>query len=148
MKSLLSFAAQTAAAIVRPAVFGLATILGLGAQFTATAQTAPAVQVTQTDGESLRVRINNATNKPAKMRVTHLENSNILLSEKHHETAYGTLLKFGNLPVGHYNLWFRVGDDKFRYTVRVQQQAPGRNVISVKGLAAPAAESVVASAAN
>lgn len=119
-----------------------------------TALTAPAqtphtepVQVTQADAASLRIRINNPTLKAAQLRVVHLENGNEILNETHRTAAYGTLLKFGGLPTGHYAVWLRVGPNRFRYAVQVTTRTQGNTAIAVQETTTHRVKSGLASAA-
>jgi hypothetical protein len=123
-----SFAAPKA---VRPALLGLLALAGTGLASPAQAQNSRPVSVTQPDGQTLRVRIYNAGKKPAVLRVVKLDNNRWILNETHKEPAYGTLLKFSNLPSGRYAVLLRVGADRYRYHVQVATTAPGATTIAV-----------------
>ncbi|GAB3850891.1 hypothetical protein GCM10028822_16860 [Hymenobacter terrigena] len=116
------------AAHLRPAIFALTT----GVSFAAQAQPSQPVQVTQPDAASLRVRIYNAFSRPISMRVENLSTATYILDETHRLPAYGTLLKFNTLPSGRYALTLRVGPDRYRYTIQVENKAPGAATIAVR----------------
>ncbi|MCC3152907.1 hypothetical protein Q3A66_07860 [Hymenobacter sp. BT770] len=117
---------------LRPALLGLLALAGTGIAGPALAQGTQPVTVTQPDGESLRVRFYNSTKKPAVLGVVQLENGRWILRETHKEPAYGTLLKFNNLPSGKYAVLLRVGRDRYRYNVQVDTKAPGTTTIAVR----------------
>jgi hypothetical protein len=96
------------------------------------AQTAPPVQLTQPDANSLRLRFDNATGRPASLTVVDLTRNTTVLNETHREPAYGTRLKFDTLPSGRYLVALRIGRDRYRYTVEVAAKAPGSTSIAVR----------------
>jgi hypothetical protein len=112
----------------RPAFLALATVVSFAAQ----AQQPQPVQVTQPDAASLRVRIYNASARPILLRVENLSTGFYLLNQTHRLPAYGTLLKFNTLPSGSYALTLRVGPDSYRYTIQVENKAPGTATIAVR----------------
>jgi hypothetical protein len=130
----------------RPALLGLLTLAGAGLGTPARAQQTQPVQVTQPDAESLRIRINNTSKRPATLQVMHLNTSNTILSEVHREPAYGTLLKFNNLPSGRYAVILRVGANRYRYHVQVDKKAPGLATITVRETTTRLVESGLATA--
>jgi hypothetical protein len=138
-------ASSTLSATAKKACFGLA--VALGTTFTAQAQQFEPVQVTQADAASLRIRINNPGQKAASLRVLHLENGEVLLDQLHRTPAYGTLLKFGGLPTGHYAVSMRVGPNRYRYVVQVSSKAPGSTAIAVQETTTHRVENGLASAA-
>jgi hypothetical protein len=161
MKTILNLrlahlATQVSAAAqhARPVLLGAVALLGVAlalparaAQGTAASSGEP-VQVTQPDAESLRVRIYNATGKPALLRVVHLDNGQTILSETHREAAYGTRLKFDTLPCGRYAVTMRVGDNKYRYEVQVDRSKGAHAAtIAVRETSTYRVESGLASAA-
>ncbi|GAB3873014.1 hypothetical protein GCM10028824_24080 [Hymenobacter segetis] len=113
---------------LRPAIFVLATVTSFAAQ----AQQPQPVQVTQPDAASLRVRIYNSSTRPIAMQVENLSTATLILNETHRLPAYGTLLKFNTLPSGRYALTLRVGPDRYRYTIQVDNKAPGAATIAVR----------------
>ncbi|MDB5267959.1 MAG: hypothetical protein JWP58_999 [Hymenobacter sp.] len=119
---------MTLATHLRPALLALTAVVSFAAQ----AQQPQPVQVTQPDAASLRVRIYNASPRPITMRVENLSTATLILDETHRLPAYGTLLKFNTLPSGRYALTLRVGPDRYRYTIQVDNQAPGRATIAVR----------------
>jgi hypothetical protein len=144
LRNAKSFVAVTSAA--RPALLGLLALAGTCLSTPARAQQTQPVQVTQPDAESLRIRINNTSKKPATLQVMHLNNSNMILSEVHREPAYGTLLKFNNLPSGRYAVMLRVGANRYRYNVQVDKKAPGLATITVRETTTRLVESGLATA--
>ncbi|GAB2848405.1 hypothetical protein [Hymenobacter ruber] len=112
----------------RPAILALSTVVGFAAQ----AQQPQPVQVTQPDAASLRVRIYNAFSRPISMRVENLGTATTILNETHRLPAYGTRLKFNTLPSGRYALTLRVGPDRYRYTIQVENKVPGAATIAVR----------------
>ncbi|WP_046244552.1 hypothetical protein [Hymenobacter terrenus] len=143
MKSRSNFLAAQSSAQVTTLTFRLAAgpvLLGLllAGSFisTAQAQDAPlapsSVQVTQLDAASLSVRIHNPAQKAARLQVVHLDNGRWILNETHRTAAYGTLLKFDQLPAGSYALVLRVGPDRYRYAVQVESKTPGTATIAVR----------------
>ncbi|MBF9219955.1 hypothetical protein [Hymenobacter ruricola] len=155
MKTLLNprlahLATQVSAAAqgARPVLLGALGLLGLGLAQPAQAQTPAAqesVQVSQPDGESLRVRIYNPANKALTLRVVHLGNGRWVLNETHH-ASYGTRLKFDDLPTGHYAVIVRLGEEHYRYAVDVDGKTPGSATIAVRELTTRRVENVLASA--
>jgi|GEM_PF-2278934 hypothetical protein len=152
MKTSLNFSVaqvatkQTALAagrILRSALPSLLLVTGFAG--TAAAQAAP-VQVTQPDDASLRVRINNPAGARAQIQVVHLDNGNWILNETHRAPAYGTLLKFNNLPTGRYAVVLRVGPNRYRYNVHVEGKAPGAATIAVRETTTTRVESGLATA--
>lgn len=137
-------------AVARPILLSALGLMGLGLARPAHAQTpAPAsVQVTQPDGESLRVRISNPTQKAFTLRVVHLSNGRWVLNETHQEPAYGTRLRFNDLPTGRYAVVLRLGEEHYRYTVDVDGKTPGAATIAVRELTSRRMENVLASAAQ
>jgi hypothetical protein len=113
---------------LRPAIFALATVASTAAQ----AQQPQPVQVTQPDAASLRVRIYNSSTRPISMQVENLATGFYLLNRTHRLPAYGTLLKFNTLPSGRYALTLRVGPDRYRYTIQVENKTPGAATIAVR----------------
>ncbi|WP_201983605.1 hypothetical protein [Hymenobacter rubidus] len=104
------------------------------------------VQMTQVDAVSLRLRINNSGQQPAHLLVLHLDNQTCLLNETHREPAYGTLLKFDTLPAGRYAVILRVGADRYRYTVQVDNHKAGGPTIAVRETTTHRVESGLATA--
>ncbi|MBF9238297.1 hypothetical protein I2I05_12905 [Hymenobacter sp. BT683] len=131
----------------RPVLFGLLGLVALGMASSAHAESNQPVQVTQPDAQSLRVRINNATNKAATLRVIKLDNGSWILNEIHKEPAYGTLLKFNDLPVGRYAVVLHVGPNRYRYEVQVAAPTPGATTIAVRETMTRRVESGLATAA-
>lgn len=126
---------------LRPGFLGLFALLGTAAH----AQQPAAVQVTQPDAVSLRLRLDNPTQQPARLQVIHLNNDNVVLNETHREAAYGTRLMFDTLPSGRYAVVLRLGRDDYRYTVQVQARPTG-STISVRDLTTHRLDNVLASA--
>lgn len=116
------------AAHLRPAFLALTAVVSFAAQ----AQQPQPVQVTQPDAASLRVLIYNTSTRPISMRVENLNTGFYLLDQTHRLPAYGTLLKFNTLPSGRYALTLRVGPDRYRYTIQVENKAPGAATIAVR----------------
>ncbi|MBH8568752.1 hypothetical protein KB206_07660 [Microvirga sp. STS02] len=112
----------------RPAFLVLTAVVSFAAQ----AQQPQPVQVTQPDAASLRVRVYNAFSRPISMRVENLSTATTILNETHRLPAYGTRLKFNTLPSGRYALTLRVGPDRYRYTIQVENKAPGAATIAVR----------------
>ncbi|UOQ99157.1 hypothetical protein MUN81_06595 [Hymenobacter sp. 5317J-9] len=155
MKTLFSFcpvqfatrisAATPSAGLV---LAGAMVLLGMGVAQPAAAQTLAQepVQVSQPDSESLRVRISNPAQKSIVLRVVHLDNGRWVLNETHKVPAYGTRLRFNDLPTGRYAVMLQVGPERYRYTVDVDGQKPGASTIAVRELTTRRVENVVASA--
>ncbi|MBH8558263.1 hypothetical protein [Hymenobacter negativus] len=112
----------------RPAFLVLTAMVSFAAQ----AQQPQPVQVTQPDAASLRVRVYSAFSRPISMRVENLSTATTILNETHRLPAYGTRLKFNTLPSGRYALTLRVGPDRYRYTIQVENKAPGAATIAVR----------------
>lgn len=125
---LFSLVTMNLTAHLRPAFLALTATVSFAAQ----AQQPQPVQVTQPDAASLRVRVFNATTKPIWMRVENLNTGFYILNQTHNTPAYGTLLKFNTLPSGRYALTLRVGPDRYRYTIQVENNAPGAATIAVR----------------
>ncbi|SFQ74120.1 hypothetical protein [Hymenobacter arizonensis] len=136
----------TARSVVRPALLGLIAVVGAGIGSPAQAQQTQPVHVTQPDAESLRIRINNSTGKPAVLRVVNLTKGNTILYEIHREPAYGTLLKFNTLSSGRYAVVLSVGPNRYRYNVQVDSQKPGGTTIAVSETMSRRVESGLATA--
>ncbi|MFD2721551.1 hypothetical protein ACFST9_22745 [Hymenobacter monticola] len=149
---LLAAQTATSAATVtqeaRSFIIGGLAMLGVGLAQPAKAQTPAAepVQVTQPDGESLRVRLFIPAGQKASMQVIHLSTGQTLLNENH-RTSYGTLLKFNGLPTGRYAVQCRVGASRYRYTVDVEAPRPGATSIAVRETTTRRVESGLATAA-
>ncbi|MBD2768275.1 hypothetical protein IC235_10260 [Hymenobacter sp. BT664] len=141
--------ASAPGAILRPALLGLlltTSFTGTAAPQPQAAPQTPPVQVTQPDATSLRIRINNPSQEPARIQVVHLDNGTWILNETHSDPAYGTRLKFDNLPSGRYAVVLRVGPDRYRYTVQVESKAPGTTTIAVRETTTHRVESGLATA--
>jgi hypothetical protein len=117
---------------MRPALLGLVALAGTAANSPAQAQQTEPVYVTQPDAHSLRVRINNPSQKAAVLRVVDLTKGNTILSEIHREPAYGTRLKFNTLPSGRYAVILSVGPNRYRYNVQVETKKLGGTTIAVR----------------
>jgi hypothetical protein len=144
------FATSVAAAQkVRSFVVGALALLGAGLARPAQAQVLPAepVQVTQPDGQSLRVRFNNPTQQKASMQVIYLSTGQTLLNETYRTPAYGTRLQFNGLPAGRYAVTCRVGANRYRYTVDVAAPQAGATSIAVRETTTRRVESGLATAA-
>ncbi|MCI1189004.1 hypothetical protein MON38_16395 [Hymenobacter sp. DH14] len=114
---------------------------------TAAAQTQqPAVQMSQPDASSLRLRFDNPTMRPVYLAVLNLNNGELVLSEIHREAAYGTRLLFDKLPAGSYAVSLRVGRDRYRYAVQVAANAAGKPTIAVRETTTHRVESGLATA--
>ncbi|HEX8656086.1 MAG TPA: hypothetical protein VF690_01045 [Hymenobacter sp.] len=139
--------ALAAGRILRSALPSLLLVTGFaGTAASQAAPSAPPVQVTQPDDASLRVRINNPAGARAHIQVVNLNNGNWILNETHRDAAYGTLLKFNDLPTGRYAVVLRVGSDRYRYNVHVERKAPGAATIAVRETTTTRVESGLATA--
>lgn len=131
---------------LRPVALGLLGLLGLLSTRAAHAQQPqPAVQVTQPDAASLRVRLDNPGRQRARLLVLDLSRSASLLNETHREPAYGTLLKFNTLPTGRYVVILSVGRARYRYSVQAQARPEGTTIV-VRGLSTRQPDNVLAEA--
>ncbi|MBD2724202.1 MULTISPECIES: hypothetical protein [Hymenobacter] len=142
------FATQVSAAAqgARPVLLGAMVLFGLARPAHAQTLAQEPVQVSQPDSESLRVRINNPALKTIVLRVVHLDNGRWVLNESHRVPAYGTRLRFNDLPTGRYAVMMQVGPERYRYTVDVDGKTPGASTIAVRELTTRRVENVVASA--
>ena len=133
-----------AAPYLRAAVLG--GLLAAGTIGSALAQTAPSVKAKQADAQSLWLTVENPTQQRMQLRVVSLTTDQCLMNEVNRQISYGSHLNFNGVPVGQYAVTLRVGHERYRYTVQVQNLP--KTTISVRELAQPAAPVAVASVAR
>ena len=112
----------------------------------ALAQEPAAVQMTQPDAASLRLRFDNPSRRPAYLSVVNLYSGATILAETHREPAYGTRLLFDKLPAGSYAVSLRVGRNRYRYAVQIAPDATGKLTVAVRETTTHRVESGLATA--
>jgi hypothetical protein len=133
------------APFIRPMLLVLAVALGNSG--TAWAQQGPPAWVSQTDSESLRVRIDNPAALACQVRVIQLSSGESLFYEASQTPAYGHRFNFRQVPTGRYALVLRVGPNRYRYTIEVQTQKQRPTTIAVREVNTHQVENALANTA-
>ena len=108
---------------------GVALLASIGA---AQAQSAPVVTAKQGDAQGLWLTVENPTQQRMQMQVMSLAHNVCLVNEVNRRASYGSKLNFKGVPAGQYAVLLRVGQERYRYSVDVQNQA--QTTISVREL--------------
>lgn len=131
-----------------PATYFRAALLGVFAVAStsgaAMAQEAPSVKAMQADAQHLYLTIENPEQKVLYMQVVNLDKKTCIMQEANRQPSYGCQLNFQKLPAGQYAVLLRVGRERYRYNVQVQNQTETN--ILVSGITATAAHAVASGA--
>jgi hypothetical protein len=112
---------------LRQAAFG---VVLLGSSIFATpavAQQQP-VTVQKIDPLTLRVRTQNPTNQLGQLQVFDLGTGQKLYDETYRDTNYTCQMSFQGLKPGSYSIHMKLGQDRYRYFLRVTPNPSGSNV--------------------
>ncbi|MBF9222769.1 hypothetical protein [Hymenobacter ruricola] len=139
-----SFQRLTSAPVLRALLLGGLAVLGTAA--TALAQDAPSVKAKQADAQGLFLTVENPTRKLMQVKVVSLAKYACLTNEVNHKASYGSQLNFKGVPAGQYAVLVRVGRERYRYNVQVQNDQ--QTTISVRELTGTQAPAMVASTAR
>ena len=94
----------------------------------------------------MRVHIENAAQQPSRVEVVQLASGQTLYYETYRTAAYGHRFDFDGVPVGRYLVRFKVGRNRYRYTVQVNQDPQTGTTVAVQGLNSYQAKPVLAAA--
>lgn len=121
-------------------------LLGLAtAARPASAQHAAPITITSPNAESIRIRIDNATQQPGRVQVVSLSSGQVLFNETYDAPAYGKRLNFRGLAAGRYALLLYTAGTQYRYTLQVQS-GPAGQTVSVRHLKARGPQLLLAGA--
>jgi hypothetical protein len=139
-----SFQRLVSAKFLRALLFGgLAAVATAGS---AQAQDAPVVKAKQANAQGLFLTVENPTKQLMQMKVVSLAKYSCLVNEVNHDASYGSQLNFKGLPAGQYAVLLRVGRERYRYNVDVQNDK--QTSISVRELTAAKTPEMVATTAR
>ncbi|HEX8330242.1 MAG TPA: hypothetical protein VF629_22115 [Hymenobacter sp.] len=122
---------------------GLAVLGSAGSAF---AQDAPSVKAKQNDAQCLALTVENPQRERMQMQVVSLNKYTCIVNEVNSNASYGSQLNFKGMPAGRYAVLLRVGRERYRYNVQVQEGP--QTTISVPGLTPASPAGMVASTAR